>query len=79
MTSLSCIYSVCEEGDENKVFQLIFKDAKIDTQDNKKNTPLNIAYKKDHEDIVIALMLLGADETISKDKRKTPADMCIGY
>ena len=48
----------------------------MNVQDNKGNTPLHIAYKKGREDIVIALMLLGADETIANDKKKTLADMC---
>ena len=57
-----------------EVLKLVYeRDHKINVQDNKGNTPLHYACRHGLSDIVETLMLAGADETITNNKGKTPA------
>ena len=47
----------------------------MNEQNNVGDTPLHIACKLRHNNIVEALMLAGADETIANDEGKTPAQL----
>ena len=67
-------------GDVTEVLRLVYvRGLTINVQDNDGNTPLHIACSNRHSDIVETLMLAGADETITNDDGKTPAQMAEGY
>ena len=62
------------KGDVTEVLSLVYvRGHKINVQDNDGNTPLHLACSYGLSDIVETLMLAGADETITNDKGKTPA------
>ena len=62
-------------GDLTQVRRLVMyvRGHKINVQDNTGNTPLHIACFAGYCDIVETLMLAGADETITNNMEKTPA------
>ena len=58
------------------VLKLVYvRGHKINVQDNRGNTPLHWACRNGYSDIVETLMLAGADETITNDEGKTPAQV----
>ena len=66
----------CKTGDVLKVRELVYVlSDEINMQDNDGNTLLHIACQNGHGDIVEALMLGGADETVTNDCRLTPIDV----
>ena len=68
------LHEACERGNVTEVLRLVYVEGhKINVQDNKGFTPLHIACLNGHNDIVETLMLAGADETITNDIGKTPA------
>ena len=61
-----------------EVRRLVFgRGYRINVQDNAGDTPLHIACSNGYNDIVETLMLAGANETITNDAGKTPAQMVI--
>ena len=59
-----------------KVLELVYvRGHKINVQDNRGSTPLHYACRDGYSDIVETLMLEGADETITNDEGKTPAEV----
>ena len=73
---LDPLRQACKTGDVLKVRELVYVlNDKINLQDNDGNTLLHIACQNGHRDIVEALMLGGADETITNDCRLTPIDV----
>ena len=68
------LHEACRVDNKNKVLNLVcMADPKINVQDNGGNTPLHIACSYGRTEIVLTLMLAGADETITNDKGETPA------
>ena len=73
---LNPLRQACKTGDVLKVRELVYVlSDKINLQDNDGNTLLHIACQNGHRDIVEALMLGGADETVTNDCRLTPIDV----
>ena len=65
-------------GNANEVLRLVSeKSDMINGQDNEGNTPLHRACSSGQSDIVETLMLAGADETITNDAGKTPAQVAV--
>ena len=61
-------------GDVTEVLRLMYvRGHKINVQDNAGDTPLHLACYNGYSNIVETLMLAGADETITNDRGKTPA------
>jgi ankyrin repeat protein len=63
-------------GDATEVCRLAFMcDADVNLQDNSfiSDTPLHEACRSGYSDIVGALLLAGADETLANDRQETPA------
>ena len=59
-----------------EILKLIYLDCQnVNVQDNNGETPLHFACKLGNRDVVEALMLGGADETIANDELKTPAQL----
>ena len=70
------LHEACEQRDANKVRELTYSNFYIiNVQDNSGFTPLHTACYYGFEDIVEILMVAGADETITNDHRRTPAQL----
>ena len=72
----ACYSGYYYRGDVTKVLELVYvRGHNINVQDNDGNTPLHYACGNGYSDIVETLMLAGADETITNDEGKTPAQV----
>ena len=72
------LHKACNIGDVTEVLSLVYvRGHKINVQANTGNTPLHFACFNNHSDIVETLMLAGADETITNDRGKTPAQVAV--
>ena len=70
------LHEACRVDNEKKVSNLVYVEGhNINVQDNGGNTPLHIACLYGHTEIVKILMIALADETITNDKRETPAQV----
>ena len=71
------LHKACEyRYDVTEVLSLVYvRGHKINVQDNAGDTPLHRACFFGNSDIVETLMLAGADETITNDEGKTPAQV----
>ena len=70
------LHKACFPGDVTKVRRLVHvRDHKINVQDDRGNTSLHLACSFGLSDIVETLMLAAADETITNDEGKTPAQV----
>ena len=71
------LHKACRyRGDVTEVLSLVYvRGHKINVQDNNGDTPLHLACLYGLSDIVKTLMLAGAEETITNDFRKTPAQV----
>ena len=59
-----------------KVSRLVYvEEHEVNIQDNEGNTPLHYVCSNGRSDILEILMLAGADETITSDRRETPAQV----
>ena len=69
------LHNACDfQGDLTEVLRLIYLIGhEINVQNNVGDTPLHLACRNGNGDIVEALMLAGADETITDDRKNTPA------
>ena len=74
------LHQACEKGNVVEVQRLIYNEGfKIDAQDDNGDTPLHIACKAGDRDVVSALMIDGADETLRNDNWYTPADVAMSH
>ena len=72
----SHLRKACIVGIMNEVLKLVYvRGQKINIQNNAGYTPLHLVCLYSHIDIVETLMSAGADETITNDRRGTPAQM----
>ena len=70
------LHRACENGNTTEVERLIYVEKHgINALDDNGDTPLHIACRAGYSDIVSALMIQGADETLSDDDCLTPADV----
>ena len=70
------LHEACQKRDVNKVLELVnIKGRDVNAQDNSGYTPLHTACYNGFGNIVEILMLEGADETITNDHTKTPAQV----
>ena len=71
------LHKACNRGgDVTEVSRLVYEEGhKVNVQDNHGNTPLHLACSYGRSDIVETLMLAGANETITNDEQKTPAQV----
>ena len=70
------LHEACQQRDVNKVRELVYvKGYDINAQDNSGYTPLHTACYYGYSDIVKILMMAGANETITNDHTKTPAQL----
>ncbi len=68
----------CEDGDVTEVRRLVYaRSHEINLQNNSGDTPLHRACKNGYGNIVEALMLAGANETITNDEWETPAQVAV--
>ena len=69
------LHMACVLGDVAEVLRLVYvRGHKVNVQNNYGNTPLHRACSIGHYNIVEILMFAGADETITNDGGKTPAE-----
>ena len=70
----SQLHMACHKGDKNEVMRLVYINShNINVLNNAGNTPLHTACERGHSIVVENLMKLGADETITNDRKQTPA------
>ena len=74
---LTPLHDACYKGDIIEVDKLdcVMCDHLINQQNNHGYTPLHLACYYGYSDVVKALMIAGADETITNDFRATPAQL----
>ena len=74
------LHLACIKGDVTEVMRLVnVDDHMINAQNNGGYTPLHLACRLGHSDIVKTLMLAGADETITDIYWRTPAQVAVKY
>ena len=74
------LHKACIKGDVTEVMRLVnVNDHMINAQSNGGYTPLHYACSPGHSDIVKTLMLAGADETITDNVWRTPAQVAEEY
>ena len=72
------LHLACYTGNVTKVQQLVLK-ADVNLQDNIGSTPLHAACYNGHSEVVMTMMLAGANETITNDSKETPADVAVSW
>jgi ankyrin repeat protein len=73
------LHRACARGDDKEVYRLIYDCGhNINVQNNVGYTPLHWACWYGHSDVIVTLMLAGADETVTNDMRDTPALLAEG-
>lgn len=72
------IFKIVIEGDIDVVRELIRNDASnVDEQDNEGNTPLNIACREGHDDIVLLLLSIFANTLTENNRGLTPVETSV--
>ena len=72
------LHEACQERDIKKVIELVNNmNHDINAQDNSGLTPLHTACYSGFSDVVQVLMMAGANETITDDYNRTPAQLDV--
>lgn len=72
------LFKIVTEGDTGVVSELLHA-SNVDEQDNDGDTPLNIACREGHDDIVSLLLSNFANTSIENEQRLTPVRTSIVF